>query len=525
MNKALLVAGREFFENVKTKGFWFGVMLVPILYTFMFLGPAWLEKAKSAKRYAVIDHSGWLLSHMETQLMISDLTTVFGEMAAAHAKGRGLSDLPEPLAEMGGYFSEMDSAQRRRMARNLVTGSGSEPSEASPQEARLLGHRQSLLDWWQGLSARDVKASFETTSKNRFIRSTSAPSDQETLNQMVIDEELFAYFIIGPDPVTGSQGSKYISHNLTDNDLLRWFSARVTEVVREQRLGQESIDATVAAWIQAPVHFEGRKLSASGEEEEASTQDMIRQWAPAAFVYLLWIAIFTIANMLLTSTIEEKSNRLIEVLLSSMSPIQLMVGKMSGIALTGLTVIGTWITCLLLGTLLVPRLLDVNMPFDLTVIVTDPIYLVSFGSYFILGYLLYGAILIGAGSIFNTLKEAQALMGPIMMILFIPLIMMVPIGQDPNGTMAKVCSYIPPLTPFVMMNRAAGPPTTSEYVVTTLLLLASVIVCLWAAAKIFRIGILLTGKPPKFREMLRWLRAPVGQVPESKEHASPSTRS
>jgi len=98
---------------------------------------------------------------------------------------------------------------------------------------------------------------------------------------------------------------------------------------------------------------------------------------------------------------------------------------------------------------------------------------------------------------------------PVQLVQMIPIFVMVPIGQDPNGVLAKVLSYFPPLTPFVMMNRAAAPPTASEYLITTLLLLVSIVAALWFAAKIFRIGILLTGKPPGLMEVLRWIRAPV----------------
>ena len=85
-----------------------------------------------------------------------------------------------------------------------------------------------------------------------------------------------------------------------------------------------------------------------------------------------------------------------------------------------------------------------------------------------------------------------------------------PIYKDPNGTLARVMSYIPIFTPFAMMNRAGGPPPVIDYVLTTILLLASILVAFWAAAKVFRIGVLMTGKPPKLREILRWVRAPVG---------------
>jgi ABC-type Na+ efflux pump permease subunit len=103
-------------------------------------------------------------------------------------------------------------------------------------------------------------------------------------------------------------------------------------------------------------------------------------------------------------------------------------------------------------------------------------------------------------------------MGPITILLIVPLFAMMPITRDPNGSLAKVLSFIPPFTPFVMMNRAAGPPELWEYAVTTVLLVVSIAVALWAAAKVFRIGVLLTGKPPKPSEIIRWIRAPVGTV-------------
>jgi ABC-2 type transport system permease protein len=176
--------------------------------------------------------------------------------------------------------------------------------------------------------------------------------------------------------------------------------------------------------------------------------------------------------------------------------------------------VGSWVGMFYVGTKYIPRFMGAAPSFDLSVLATDPTFIVSFLVYFLLGYLLYSSLLVAIGSVVNTIKEAQNLMGPITLLLMAPLAAMIPIGRDPNGTLARVMSYIPPFTPFAMMNRAAGPPTTFEYVTTTILLLASVIVAMWAAAKIFRIGVLLTGKPPSFREIIRWIKAPVGAIPE-----------
>jgi ABC-type Na+ efflux pump permease subunit len=104
-------------------------------------------------------------------------------------------------------------------------------------------------------------------------------------------------------------------------------------------------------------------------------------------------------------------------------------------------------------------------------------------------------------------------MTPVTIVLMVPLLSMMPIARDPNGLLARIMSFVPPFTPFVMMNRAAGPPTPLEYLLTTVLMVLSILVVMWASAKVFRIGILMTGKPPRLGEILRWLRAPVGTVP------------
>ncbi|MFQ5551887.1 MAG: ABC transporter permease, partial [Gemmatimonadales bacterium] len=377
--------------------------------------------------------------------------------------------------------------------------------------------REELAFWVRNLSVDDARAVSSRMSHARYLRIDLPDASFDELNQMLINDGIFAYFVIGEDPLTSAEGSRYVSRNLTDDDLKDWFSRNATAVVRSRRLAQENISPQIASWIQQPVRFEARRIGDTGREEDVRDEDQLKQWAPVAFLYLLWISVFTSSQMLLTNTIEEKSNRIMEVLLSSVSPLQLMVGKIAGIAGSGLILIGSWILMFYVGTKYLPGILGASPTLDLSVLASDPKYILAFGFYYLFGYLLYASLLVAIGSVVNTLKEAQNLMGPITLLLMVPLIAMIPIGKDPNGTLAQVMSYIPPFTPFVMMNRAAGPPSTFEYVSTTVLLIVSVLVAMWAAAKIFRIGILMTGKAPKFREILRWLRAPVGAVPEAAE--------
>jgi ABC-2 type transport system permease protein len=419
MLKALLVAQREFMENVRTKSFWFGILVFPVLITLFVVAPRFFERTRGSRQYAVVDHSGWLLAAMTPGLARAD------------------------------RYERINA-----------------PRDTS--EAGLAG--------------------------------------------MVSRGELFAYFVIERDPIEAGTASRYVSNNLTDGDLRQFFSRLASEQVQLRRAEREAVDPDVAKWIQEPVLLEHRRVSKSGELLAVEPQDRLRQWAPVVFVYLLWVSVFTISQMLLTNTVEEKSNRIIEVLLSSVSPLQLMGGKILGIAATGLTIVASWIAVFMVVTRVLPRFLDMPSWVNLADLINDPVYLGAFALYFLLGYLLYAALLVAIGSVCNTLKEAQNLMGPITILLILPLLTMTPIGRDPNGMLAKVLSFVPVFTPFVMMNRAAGPPAPWEYAATTVVLLTSIGVALWAAAKVFRVGVLLTGKPPGIREIARWVRAPVGRM-------------
>jgi len=127
-----------------------------------------------------------------------------------------------------------------------------------------------------------------------------------------------------------------------------------------------------------------------------------------------------------------------------------------------------------------------------------------FSVYFVLGYLLYAAFFLAIGSVCNTIKEAQSYMGLFTLVMMVPLMTMMFIPKDPNGPLARVLSWIPLYTPFTMMNRANADPPWIDLVGTLIMLVAATALALWATGKIFRIGILRTGQPPKILEMLRW---------------------
>ena len=541
-HKSWLVAEREVLENFRTKAFWIGIFMFPVILTLAFVVPAWLETTKSARLYTVVDQSGWLLDEVDQRAAMPDLEKVFRHvMEVKDEDPNAFEALPESLRQLGVQLQaginfaagQRDDLTAEELEEKIIEGFAATISGLSgprgealkkmvPAQAmaELEALRDSVRDWWQALPAEEADAFGGAVTKDRYVR-VEAPELEgdellQELSRKVLAEELFAYFVIDDDPVHAEKAIKYVSANLTDEDLRSWFGDLASSVVRDRRLTEREIDPQVAQWVQEPLKFDLKKAGSDGDEA-VDAQARVRQWAPAVFVYLLWMAVFSISQMLLTNTIEEKSNRIMEVLLSSISPLQLMVGKIVGIALTGLTMVVAWVLFFVGLVKGLPLIMNLDMGFDLSGIAADPFFLVSFVAYFVAGYLFYAAILVAIGSVCNSLKEAQNLMGPVTVLMMVPLMTMVPIAQDPNGSLAQILSFIPLFTPFVMMNRAAGPPALWEYVATTALLLLSVAMVMWAAAKIFRIGILMTGKPPKPSEILRWIRVPVGVVPERKE--------
>ena len=502
MNRTGLVAFREYLENVRTKGFWIGILMMPITLVIAGVMPMLVDSTREAKLFAVIDDAD-LLPGVETRIRERDLLAFLGsydEDAVDHVPGYLAAYLPEIRA--------LEEDQQKQLVRVLLNNQPLEIEGLTRRLERFLkDHAASIADWWKNLNATARATLSPDISTNYFVMVPPA-GDEESLNQLVQDGELFAYFVLKPDLLQKSTEATYISANFTDKQLQNWFGRLLSAHIRELRLNQSNLDEETARWVSESVEFDEVTIGDEGIRE-VDVNDVARQWAPVAFVFFLWMAILINTQLLLTNTIEEKSNKLIEVLLSSVSPLELMAGKIIGIAATGLTIIISWALIFLVFFVGIPAMADAELPIDPSSIFGDRTAILLFIMYFVLGYLLYAALLVGLGSLCNNLKDAQNLIMPVQMVQLVPMLLLVPIVQDPNGTLAVVLSWIPPLTPFVMMNRTAGPPTSLEYAGTTLLLVVSIIVAFWFAAKLFRVGILMTGKPPGLRDIISLLRAPV----------------
>ena len=273
----------------------------------------------------------------------------------------------------------------------------------------------------------------------------------------------------------------------------------IRNAVVEQRCKVQNISAKLLADIRnVPVERVEIGEAANEQRVQNQNQTMVKMMVPFFFMFMIYMGIMGIGQQMLSSVIEEKNSRIIEMLLSVVSPFELMAGKILGLGAIGLTIVGLW-TTVSYGSI-VSQGISVDISGKL---------LFCFVVYYILGFLLFSSLLAAIGSICNTLKETQELMMPIILVMVLPMVAWFKLVQSPDGIFARVLSLVPPVSPLVMPLRISAGSNVSniEILASVGLLAASVLLMMWLAGKIFRTGILMYGKRPSLREISRWLRA------------------
>ncbi|MEO1136534.1 MAG: ABC transporter permease, partial [Pseudomonadota bacterium] len=205
--------------------------------------------------------------------------------------------------------------------------------------------------------------------------------------------------------------------------------------------------------------------------------------------------------LLLTNTIEERSNKIVEILLSSVTAGQLMMGKLIGIAAVGLTMPAIFLIGGLAASLTVAQSSENFIGIAIATLFSSPLLLIYL-FYFFCAYSIFAMIFLAIGAVSNSLQDAQSYMGPVMILVFAPLPFMIMVFQNPNGFIASVLTWIPIYTPYAVMMRAAADPPLWEILGATALMLAFAIVLMRTMGRIFRNAI-LQASPPKAREVWR----------------------
>ncbi len=315
--------------------------------------------------------------------------------------------------------------------------------------------------------------------------------------ELVRQRELDALLEISPGLLDGTLPARL--HVYTDGLGGMQLRAQLQQVLNHAamavRLEQLGIAPELAAQLRRGAHLE--LIDLRGGEDQPRIAPELRMMVPFFFILLILLGLLGVNQHMLFSIIEEKSSRVIEVILSAASPLQFMAGKILGLTAVGLIAVGIW-GGIAIGAAYYHGLASL---LDLT-------NLGWFLLFYLLGFLLYSSIYAAIGSACNTIKETQNLVMPVTMMLVIPMIGWPHFSQYPNGLAATALSFFPPVTPLMMTLRLASRPDLSLVQVAgaALLLAVSVLVVIRLAAKIFRIGILMHGKPATARELLRWMK-------------------
>jgi ABC-2 type transport system permease protein len=241
----------------------------------------------------------------------------------------------------------------------------------------------------------------------------------------------------------------------------------------------DALDPSVA-------QFDPRPRAGTGQ---VTIRDRAPSYAALALAFILWSVVFSVANMLLSGVIEEKSNKILDTLLTSVSPIELLTGKLLGVAMVSITLFLFWGA--LGGTLLsfaAERAGD-SILGQVAAAFLEPRLLAAFAIGFIAGYLMYGAIFLALGSLCESIQEAQTLLGPVALVLAIPMMLITPALDNPNAPIVEAASWIPIFTPFLLLVRAPAGLDWIEIAGMGGVMLLAVVIILALAARVFKAGV------------------------------------
>ncbi len=500
MNPVLLIALREYKQYVLSRGFLIFLVSFPLLLGLGSVAMGLLATAKPVRSFVVYDEVGSYaeaidreISERERRATIAAFDLyVAAALDRAKAKPEGLPFpfAPDALtqARQDAFFAQggVDTA-RSAIAPLLKRGAPQFIAPKSQFERLPLppGARE----------AHSLEAAAEAL-RPFLLGGSSMPGGKF----------LFAAVLIPAGYTGGADGAEaqYWSKNLTDPGLEIAVSRALSTTAERKLAASYSLSAgqlDALFEVDAPVKaFRPDKSADGGELDDI---DRFRSAVvPAAMTYMLLVVVFGVGNLLLTNTIEERSNKIVEILLSSVTANQLMLGKLIGIAAVGLTMP----TVFLLGGLALAATGGGDMFANGIGVIFDSWFVVIYLFYFLCAYAIFAMIFLAIGAVSNSLQDAQSYMGPVMMLVFAPLPFMIMVFQNPNGLVASILTWIPIYTPYAVMMRAAADPPLGEIIGATCLMLAFAIILARYMGRIFRAAILQSA-PPKAKDLVSLARA------------------
>jgi ABC-2 type transport system permease protein len=444
VRKVWIIAAREYLAAVRTKSFLISLVFMPILMVSSVTVQVLVDElsAPVSLRFAVVDRTG-------RQEIVPALQTAVEKFGTADA-------------------SALQTRLRRKPALTIESVAPSDPSSEAVYEQRY------------------------------------------ELSERVLQGDLAGFLEIGPDVYaistdddkpTDRTAVRYQSNSPLHDAFARWAERIVSETVVARRCADAGLPRQRVEALLHPVPLQPRGLTRRDEttgalQDSSDLTQAVAVLVPVGLTTLMFMVIMVGATPLMQGVVEEKMQRVAEVLLGSVRPFWLMLGKLLGMLGVSLTLAATY----LIGAYWLAWRLGFTEYLPLQVIVWFSIYQV-------LAVLMYGSLFIAIGAACTDMKETQMLMLPVVLLICLPMFTLRNVIQDPNGTYATAISLFPLATPLLMVARMAVPPGIAWWqppigVVGVLLVTTA---CIYAAGRIFRVGILMQGKGANLADLVRWV--------------------
>ncbi len=340
----------------------------------------------------------------------------------------------------------------------------------------------------------------------RRVDPAGRPLDQirAELSDDVRDDRLFAFVEVPAEIVdAGSSATiRYYSENTTYERLPNWLRTTLNEEIAKRRFDAAGVDRALVSRLTARAELNTFSLverAADGSVVEAKEVDEITTFGlPFFFLILMFMSVMTSGQHLLNAIIEEKMSKISEVMLGSVTPFQLLMGKLLGVVAVALLLTFVYFAG---GTYLMVSLGRIDL--------VNPVLMAWFVLFVICAALMFGSIFVALGSACSDLKDAQSMLQPAMILVILAYLGSFIVIRAPDSPLAVGMSMFPTVTPFAMMLRIALPPGPPmwQVLLSVALLLAATGAVVWAAGRIFRVGLLMQGKAPNLPELLKWIRA------------------
>ncbi|ALO14332.1 ABC transporter permease [Salinivirga cyanobacteriivorans] len=539
MNKAKYIVKREYISRVKKKTFLLMTLIGPVLFAGLLAAPVWFATMEDSetKHIAVIDSSG-----------IFDYTKVLKESITLNSR-RFQSELDKYQKNLPPIGSEMKNLNDKLhlIANNRDTLMGKNLKLGFINEARKIKKAHNLPQQpFDSLATKyanllplinqrlnDVKGRISNTSSAIFH---FKDFDYKTSKEAIRNGDYYGAVFIPSNVLSSLKIQTYAQKSLSMG-LRSHIKNSIEREIENQKLRNEGIDQETLKNMKTSINVASIKITEDGEEKEARPEIAMIIGYVAGF--LIYISIFMFGSQVMRGVIEEKTSRIVEVILSSVKPMQLLMGKVLGVGLVGLTQYLIWIIMtglLTFGafTFLVPSdvsqlqqqatdfagnggmqnmapVVEGNMGQiqDIIASITSvnwPLILGTFLFFFIGGYMLYAALFAAVGSAVDNETDTQQFMAPITIPLILALFVMINTINNPESALTFWFSIIPLTSPIVMLVRIPFGVPVWELALSMGLLAITFIAMIWLASRIYKTGILMFGSKVSYKELWKWIK-------------------